>query len=203
MRRANADDVDVELDILNLANLDTFQTDEGALPYAGGAGAILSVPFGWIIDGSRSPWGSARLYRRGRSFEEAYQEPEFMYVQFQEKDAAVSTAEELLQIQNDGILNAFPNATITTSQLDLSDSHRGFIRTVAHAYQWLEITGAIEFKSFILFVVLHCREIVEKRNKRKLEYLLRKAVPLSVRHRKVGTAPSTLSATYPPAETDC
>ena len=111
-----------------------------------------------------------------------------MYVQFWKKGDTISTAEKLVQLQNEGILRSFPNAAIAVDQLDLGDGKRGFIRTAANAYQWLEITGSIEFDKFILFIVLHCREIVEKRNKRKLEYALRKAVPFSVRHRKSGDA---------------
>lgn len=180
LRRANSDDVDVELDILNLADLKPFQTDDGALPYSGNSGAILPAPFGWIIDGTKSPWGPARLYRRGISFEEAHQEPEFMYLQFWEKNEIASTIEELIQVQNEGILHSFPNSTIEVEIVELSINRKAILRTAKNAYQSLEITGAVEFDNFILFIVLHCRELVASRNRRKLEYLLRKVTPLSV-----------------------
>ena len=114
--------------------------------------------------------------------------PEFMYVQFWKKEDAASTAADLVQLQSEGILHSFPNASITVEQLDLGEGKKGCIRTVGNAYQWLEITGSVEFDKFILFIVLHCREIVAKRNRRKLEYVLRKAVPFSIKHGKAGNA---------------
>jgi len=87
LRRANADDVDIELDILNLADLEAFQTDGFAIPYSGPYGTAIPAPLGWIIDGSKSVWGQARLYRRGLTFEQAHNHSEFMYVKFWDKES--------------------------------------------------------------------------------------------------------------------
>lgn len=180
LRRAHADDVDIELDILNLAALEQFQSDGGALPYAGSHGVVIPAPLGWIIDGSRFPGTSARLWRRGLSFEEAYSKREFMYVAFWSKDSTASSVEELTERQNENVRTAFPGAEITVEPLELKGRWRSAVRTVANAYDWLEMTAYVQFDDFILFVVLHTPELVANRNRRKLEYVVAKAIPFTI-----------------------
>ena len=182
LRRAFADEVDLELDILNLADLGQFQSDGGALPYAGSHGAAIPAPLGWIVDGARSPIGPARLYRRGLTFEQAVEEHEFMYLRFWTKDEVASTSQALIEWQSENLRAAFPDVRLLVEPLDLGERWKGpgFIRTAANAYEWLEITACVEFREFLFFVVLHTPELVAARNRRKLEYVVRKALPFNV-----------------------
>jgi hypothetical protein len=181
LRRANADDLDIDLDILNLAELGRFQTDVCAMPYKGPHGAYIPAPLGWIIDGLSTPWGLARIYRRGLTFRQAHDQSEFMYVQIWNKESdQISTLDELIAAQNQGMLQEYPNAVITVEPLDLGPNSKGAIRTAANIYPALEVTAFVEFKKSILFVVLLTPEVVLNRNRRKLEYVIRKAGPFSV-----------------------
>jgi len=182
LRRANADDVDIDLDILNLAELEQFQTDASAIPYSGSYGASILAPLGWVIDASKSAWGPARLYRRGLTFEQAHDHSEFMYVKFWDKETGkINTLHDLITAQNQGMLYDFPDTEITVEELGLGEvALGGAIRTAANIYQALEVTAFAEFEKFILFIVLLTPEIVYKRNRRKLEYIIRKALPLSI-----------------------
>ena len=183
LRRANADDVDIDLDILDLAELEAFQTDGCAIPYKGPHGAVIPAPLGWVIDGSRSAWGLARLYRRGLTFEQAHNQSEFMYIQIWNKESdQISALNDLIAAQNRGMLHDFQNAEITVEALDLGQKSNGAIRTVENIYPALEVTAFAEFEKFILFVVLLTPKVVLNRNRRKLEYVIRKALPFSILH---------------------
>lgn len=189
LRRANADDVDIDLDILDLAELETFQTDGCAIPYKGPHGAVIPAPLGWIIDGSRTAWGLARLYRRGLTFEQAHNQSEFMYIQIWNKESdQINALNDLIAVQNQGMLHDFPNAKITVEVLDFGLKSNGAIRTAEYIYPALEVTAFAEFEKFILFVVLLTSKVVLNRNRRKLEYVIRKALPFSVLHSLGGEA---------------
>jgi hypothetical protein len=188
LQRACADDVDIDLDIFDLASLKPFQTDGLAIPYRGPHGTAIPAPLGWIIDGSKSPWGLARLYRRGLTFHQAHGEGEFMYVQIWSKDSAVRTLDELIAAQNAGMAQDFPNIEITVETLDLGAAYQGAVRIAANMYPSLEVTAFAEFKEFILFIVLLSPRVVLNRNRRKLEYVIRKALPFSVTYASGGNA---------------
>lgn len=180
-RRANADDVDVDLDILNLAELEAFQTDGMAIPYSGSHGVVIPAPLGWIIDGAKSAWGPARLYRRGLSFEQAHDNSEFMYVKFWNKESGqIKVLDDLIASQNQDLQRHFPRAEISVKELDFGAESKGAIRMAENMYSALEVTAFAEFERFILFIVLLTPKVVLNRNRRKLEYVIRKALPLSV-----------------------
>ncbi|MBK8809852.1 MAG: hypothetical protein IPN69_03870 [Acidobacteria bacterium] len=42
-------------------------------------GAVVSAPFGWIVDGTRRYFSIATIYQRGLSYEEAVERGEFIY----------------------------------------------------------------------------------------------------------------------------
>lgn len=194
LQRAYADDVEIELDILNLADLGQFQSDGGALPYAGSHGVAIPAPLGWVVDGSRHPSSPARLFRRGLTFAEAVQGAEFVYVAFWTKDEKAATAEELIELQNANLRLNFPEVDLTVEPLELGTrwTGPGLIRTARKAYPWLEITACVEFDQFLFFAVLHTPQLVASRNRRKLEYVVRKALPFTIRFegsRRAGEEP--------------
>ncbi|HYS54677.1 MAG TPA: restriction endonuclease [Thermoanaerobaculia bacterium] len=179
--RAFRDDVDLDLEILSLAELQVWQA-EGAIPYAGRNAVLLPSPFGWIIDGQRRSGMLARLYRRGLPFEEAAEMREWMYVNLWDRTGAVDSLEALLAKQSADIHESSPEAIIHVDDIQNDGGRRICIRTAdIPGYPATEITGFAEFANSIFFAVLFTPPAVERRNRRKLEYLLRKVQPIHVR----------------------
>lgn len=181
LTRAFRDDVDLDLDIFTLDEFRQWQSAV-ALPYAGQHAVLLSAPFGWAVDGKRIPNCLARVYRRGLSFEEAARHREFMYVNLWDRRPPVDTLQALLAKQEAYIRVHSSAAAISIRDVPASLGHRGCIRRADIAgYPTAEITGFVEFPKSIFFAVLFTPLFVERRNVRKLEYMLKKVLPISVR----------------------
>jgi len=181
LTRAFRDDVDVDLDVFTLDEFRQWQA-AGALPYAGRNAVLLSAPFGWAVDGQRVQNCLARLYRRGLTFEQAARHQEFMYVNLWDRRRPVDSLDALLAKQEADIRRHAPDAVISVRDVPASLGHRGCIRRADIAgYPTAEITGFIEFPKSIFFAVLFTPLVVERRNTRKLEYMLKKVLPISVR----------------------
>lgn len=182
LARAFNDDVDVDLDVFTLDDFKQWQV-AFAIPYAGRNGVVLPAPVGWVVDASRHPGILARLYRRGLSFKEAANINEFMYLNIWDRRPPVSDLDQLLANQRQGILKAFPDATIVVRDLGIRTDHATVVRRAEIAtYPSAEITGFVEFPTMIPFIVLFTPLVVERRNVRKLEYILKKLLPLHVKH---------------------
>jgi len=54
-------------------------------------------------------------------------------------------------------------------------------RAAVPSYPSLEITGFVQFTNFIFFAVLFTPPEIERRNTRKLEYVLAKVLPMHIR----------------------
>jgi hypothetical protein len=180
--RAFRDDVDLDLDIFGLKDFKQWQGD-GAIPYAWRNAVAVPAPFGWVIDGERSSGTIARLYRRGVTFIEATQQREFMYLNLWDRRPPVDSLEALLAEQEADICRHSPEAIISIQELPARSGCRSCIRRAEIVtYPTAEITGFVEFPDSVFFAVLFTPLVVERRNVRKLEYLLKKVLPLSVRH---------------------
>ncbi len=181
--RAFRDDVDLDLDVITLAEFRQWQSSL-AIPYAGRNGAVLFAPVGWIIDGERKPQaGLARLYRRGRTAAEAIAASEFMYVQIWDRRPPVTNLDQLLEKQEADIWRHHESAHISYEELYLRQDARICLRRVEIAsYPSAELTGFVEFATGILFVVMFTPLVVERRNMRKLTYLMSRCVPVSLTH---------------------
>ena len=79
INRAYYGPTDIELDILNFDELKQFQ-GFGGITYSGWHGAIIPAPFGWIVDGTKREGSIANIYQRGKSYEQAAKDGEFIYV---------------------------------------------------------------------------------------------------------------------------
>jgi Restriction endonuclease len=181
LTRAFRDDVDLDLDIFNLEEFREWQAD-GVITYSGRNAVLLPAPFGWVVDGQHSTGLLARLYRRGSTFEEATQKREFMYVNLWDRRPPVDALESLLMKQEEEIRTHSPDAVIVVRNVPMSAGYRGCIRRAnIVGYPTAEITGFIEFPKFVFFAVLFTPFVVERRNVRKLEYMLQKVLPISVR----------------------
>lgn len=182
LTRAFRDDVDLDLDVFTLAEFKRWQVP-AAIPFAGRTGVVIPAPLGWVLEIGPVGGVLARLYRRGRDYGQAYAASEFMYVQIWDRDDPVGNLDQLVEKQSQDIRRNFPDAVITESDLRFRSDYRTRLRRAEIAtYPAPEITGYIEFPKGILFVVLFSPLVVERRNLRKLDYVLRKAIPVSVEH---------------------
>lgn len=183
VNRAHNDDLDIILDVLNLDELRAFQ-GFAAIPYAGDRGVSMSAPFGWIVDATQRGEMVATLYQRGLAFEEATKNHEFMYVNFWNKrNDDVNSIEALLKFQQSYMLRGDPNGEILI--LEEGRNQRTGARTLIRrfkkkSYPTPEYTGFIDFEDFIFMCVLFTPESLERKNLRKLRFILRDAFPMKV-----------------------
>ena len=177
IKRAHKGTENVQVEILDMHDLKLYQSSM-AIPFAGKYGVILKSPFGWIVDGRKTDT-PARLYQRGRSFEQACNNKEWMYIQFWHKDDNISTINELVQRQNEDILKTHGNIPIS------GEWNEGiYIRKATiESHSITEITGYKDFDGFIFFGVLFCEEEFFNRNVGKLKYLLSSAIPVKVENK--------------------
>lgn len=184
LARAFRDDVDVDLDILSLEELKHRQA-HGAIPFAGNTGVIVSAPIGWVIEAGPVGGVLARLYRRGWTYEQAYDAGEFMYINIWSRKGAIHNLELLLETQEKGIRRSFPDALITITRFAEGSRWQTFLRRAEiPQYRSAELTAFIEFPRGVLFVVLFSPLVVQRRNLRKLEYVMRTAILANMTHTK-------------------
>ena len=183
VNRAHYDDLDVILDVLNLDELKEFQGPT-ALPYAGECGAWILAPFGWVVDATRRPHMLASLYQRGLSFEDAQRNDEWMYVNFwNKKDDAVHSLDALLKYQESYLLEGSPDAEIRL--LEGVPNQKVGAKTLIRRFTkklWPgpEYTGFVDFENFVFMCVLVTSEPLERKNLRKLRFVLREVFPMKI-----------------------
>lgn len=176
IKRAHLGENNIEVDILNLNELKTLQT-EGAIPYSGSNGVAINAPFGWIIDGTRRNGFVASLYQRGLTFEESIINKEWAYLNFWDKNDTIDTIDKLITFQNDSLLEMDNDGKIDVKENDVI-MERIFS---SKKYPTNEITLYRDFRKFILFIVLFSPDNTLKRNINKMRYLLLNALPLEVK----------------------
>ena len=185
VNRAHNDDLDMILDVLNFEELKTFQ-GFAAFPYSGDRGVSIAAPFGWIIDATQRPGILATLYERGLSFEDAARNKEFMYIAFWDKrNDAVNNLDALLKYQEGYMLEGSPDAEILL--LERARNRRVGAETLIRrfkkkGYPTPEYTGFVDFENFIFMCVLFTPEGQERKNLRKLRFVIGDAFPLTITH---------------------
>lgn len=181
LNRAHNDDSDIELDVLNFAELDHFQS-QLAIPYSGDVGVVMPAPMGWVIDGKRRNGMIASLYQRGRTFEDAARAKEFAYVNIWTKDNQAQNIDSLIKLQNEGLMSDDPKGRIEMFPGPDDVRRPTRIRRFESAnYPALEYTGFVEFERFIFCCVMFSPPEVTKPNLRKLRNILRTVRPINVR----------------------
>lgn len=181
LTRAYRDDVDLDLDVATLDEFKQWQAPLG-IPYAGENAVIMPAPFAWAVDGQRRPGLFAMLYRRGLTLEVAARNREFMYINLWERCPPADSLEALLESQARDIREHSPDALLSVREFRVKRGSRACIRRAdIPRYPAAEITGFVEFTRFIFFAVMFTPLVVERRNTRKLEYLLQRVIPASVR----------------------
>lgn len=183
LARAFRDDVDLDLDVFTLEELQQWQSSL-AIPFVGPHAVILPSPFAWVVDGSRDPNSLALLYRRGLTYQQAVERWEYMYVNFWKRTTPVDSLDALLDKQAADLReHSRGDAVVAVTDMKLRDRERTVVRRAElPQYATAELTGFVEFPDFIFFAVLFTPLYVERRNRRKLEYLLRKIIPGNVKH---------------------
>jgi len=180
LNRAHFGPSEIELDIFNFKDLYKFQ-GYGGIPYRRGNGVLVPAPFGWVIDSAQNPLGIATFYQRGFTLEEAVKKKEFMYVQIWNKETDNKTLDDLLKIQDNGLLNTHTKTEIEFIPTIRRNDARVVLRAAkVPSYPTTEYTGLIEFDKFIFFCVLFTPENRSRQNIKKLENILERALPLNV-----------------------
>ncbi|MGC2448972.1 MAG: restriction endonuclease [Candidatus Sulfotelmatobacter sp.] len=185
VNRAHNDDLDIILDVLNLDELKEFQGPT-AIPYSGEYGVWIAAPFGWVMDATKRPHMLASLYQRGRMFEEAVRSDEWMYVNFwKKKGREVNSLDSLLAYQSGYMLSGRVGAEIQI--IEEGKNQRTGVKTLIRRYRKKEYpapeyTGLVDFDDFVFMCVLFTPEQLERKNLRKLRFILRDAFPMSVTH---------------------
>lgn len=186
INRAYYGPTDVELDILNFEDFKQFQ-GLGGLIHSGKHGAIVTAPFGWIIDGTRREGTLSTFYQRGLLFEQATTNKELMYSNIFSKNEGVKTLDDLVKLQEGYTKINFPKATFEyNSTIQRADKAKTLLRTIQiDNYPTNEYTGFIEFEDFFVFFVLFSPIELASKNIRKLENLLERTLPMKVNEESI------------------
>jgi tetratricopeptide (TPR) repeat protein len=190
INRAHYDNLDVVLDVLSLDDLKAFQGPT-AIPYSGNYGAWIVAPLGWVVDATRREGMLATLYQRGLTFEEAARNQEFMYINFWKKpdDDGINTLDALLKHQEGYMLSDSPDAEIRL--LDGVQNQKVGAKSLIRrfkkkTYPTPEYTGFVDFENFIFMCVLFTPEQLEKKNLRKLRFVMRDLFPMTITRDNTG-----------------
>ena len=185
VNRAHNDDLDVILDVLNFEELKAYQ-GFAAIPYSRDRGVSIAAPFGWVVDATQRPGMVATLYERGLTFEDAMRNHEFMYVSFWDKrNDEINSLDALLEYQRGYMLEGSPDAEILL--LESSRNRRVGAQTLIRRFKKKthptpELTGFVDFENFIFMCVLFTPERLERKNLRKLRFVVGDAFPMTVKH---------------------
>ncbi|WP_405292658.1 restriction endonuclease, partial [Algibacter sp. Ld11] len=181
INRAYYGPTDIELDILNFDELKKFQGFNG-FTYSGWHGAIIPAPFGWIVDGTQRFGSIANLYQRGKTYEEATKNGEFIYMNIFSYDEKIKNLNEVIKLQEEDTLDAHPTASFEyTDTIERKDKKETILRKILRTETDLEeYTGFVGFDKFCVFCVLFTPEQLKTKNIRKLEYVIERLTPMDV-----------------------
>jgi hypothetical protein len=184
LKRAQMDDADLLLDVLNFKELKKYQ-GLGAIPYSGGNGAVVQPPLGWVVDCTQGHGALAWLYERGLTLEQAMMRREFMYVNFWTLNEGAMDITSLWKYQ-EGYLRSGPKKIDKLEQL--VSPHRKDTETALRKvsfkehHEMAEFTGFVKFDKFIFMCVLFTPKVLEERNLAKLRFVMRKVISMKVVH---------------------
>lgn len=181
--RARNGDLELELDILSVAELKNYQAEVG-IPYSGKYGAFLFPPFGWVVDIRQESQSCATLYSRGMTLEEAQEKTSWMYVNFwHTADDPISSLAALLEHQHRGMKSWYSDLQVSTHESPPMriDSMKTHMRVATwRGLEGKEVTGFVEFDGVIFYAVLFTDNDFANRNIAKLAYMLAHLKPLII-----------------------
>ena len=181
INRAYYGPTDIELDILNFDELKQFQ-GFGGLTYSGWHGAMIPAPFGWIVDGTQRLGSIANLYQRGKTYEEATKNGEFIYMNIFSYDENIKNLNDVIKLHEENTREIHPTASFEyTDTIDRKDEKETILRKILRKETDLEeYTGFVGFDKFCVFCVLFTPEQLKTKNIRKLEYVIERLLPLDI-----------------------
>lgn len=177
--RAENDPSHIILDILTLDELKEFQ-GYGAIPYAEEFGALITAPFGWVIDANSYFGNLAYCYRKGFDFDKAWKEKEFIYFNIWNKKTENISKEQLLENQYE-LLCEFNEVIESSIEVAIQNEKSIAIRkTLIKDYLSYEYACAIDFDDFIFFGILISENNRESVNLSKLTGIISKSIPIRI-----------------------
>jgi tetratricopeptide (TPR) repeat protein len=132
----------------------------------------------------------ANIYQRGKTYEEALKDGEFIYVNILSFDENLKNLDDVLKFHEEDTLAYHPKATFEYSDtIERKDEKKTLLRRISREETHLEeYTGFVEFEEFCVFCVLFTPEQLKNKNIRKLEYTIERLVPMNVDLNSVATA---------------
>lgn len=180
LRRAFYGPADLELDVLNFSELKRLQ-GFAALPYAGDLGLWIRAPLGWVIDAKREKGRLAMLYQRGLDAPGAGKKKELIYINCWDKRLDPLTMSELDGLQVEALRSRGAVDVRYVETLQRSDHLTQLRVAEVEACGYLEITGFVEWEDAIFFAVLLTPKETQRQNMRRLESVLRHAMPVRLK----------------------
>ena len=180
LRRAYYGPTDLELDVLNFSELKQLQ-GFGAIPYAADLGLLIRAPLGWVIDASKEKGRRALLYQRGLDAAEAAETREFIYINCWDRRLDSLTVQELDELQVETLRSTGSVDIRYVESTGSGDSSSRLRVADVDAYRCLEVTGFVEREDAIFFATLLTPRETQRQNIRRLESVLRYAMPVKLR----------------------
>lgn len=182
LKRAYYNPKHIELDVLSLKELKSDLHGEIAIPYSGENGILIFAPLGWIVDAHKRQGAICLLYQRGLTLEEAGINKELAYINFWNKSISDFDLQGLLDHQENYMRKERNVKSINYQKSIERDDSETIIRVAdIENYPGLEVTGFIEFKDFIVFIVWFCVETSLKRTISKMQLLIKSILPIKIK----------------------
>lgn len=180
-RTENDSHVDLDIKIIDFDKLEHFQ-GFGGIAYKETAGVVIEPPNGWILDfKQRYPYVLATLYPMGLSFEQAIDSWQYIYVYLTIKTAPHPNLESLFKYQEVYIRQRSSNCTIEYFPKTIRENTTSILRVIAYSeFDLIDHTLFIDYKDFIFYCTLVTSKELQKKNLKRLEQMMTKAIPLEV-----------------------
>jgi len=183
MNRAQFDEnKEIEVDLLNIDDLNEL-TGSNAIIYKEDCGAIITTPFGWIIDKANDHlYFLAAFYKRGIELLTAVKNKEWICASIEVKSPTTKSLKDFLACQEEYTKKEMPDAVTNYEKRKIDKDKSITFREISHKeFDHREITGFVEFDEFIFYAVLITSKGLYEKNFRKLEFILDKVLPLNMK----------------------
>lgn len=181
-RAENDSHVDLDIRIINFDRLEQFQ-GFGGIAYKEPAGVIIQPPNGWILDfKQRYPSVLATLYPMGLSFEQAIDSWQYIYVYITIKTDVNPNLESLFKYQEGYIRQRSSNSIIEYFPKKIREDANSILRVITYSeFDLIDHTLFVDFEDFVFYCTLATSKELQKKNLKRLEQMMAKAIPLEVK----------------------
>jgi hypothetical protein len=152
--RAIYDTQDIELRIIDFKDLDKFQ-NFGAVVWSGKYCSYIPAPPGWVMDAKVFGGAVAAIVPAGLNSKTAFKSEGFIYVSYSHKDKNFPDLKTLIDTQQKRLKETYPKSKIDYKELKIREE-RVVLRCaeISESYEGPEYTTFIDFKEYVLFLVL-------------------------------------------------